>query len=203
MNKKGAENINSKEISAESVLLYEKSTDNFLCPLSANVYNIQFLAFKIRDYDSGKVFFEIQRDPEEEELKLGEEDLNIDENEFRTVKYHFGPNFFKLNKIGTTLTFSVGEKPVKNFRMIERHYFKDKLIKSFDFNFPFCMPNTTNTWESIYSLPELSNETINEMIANPWKTKADSFYFVENQLIMHNKSEYDYSPHVEQEEYDN
>jgi hypothetical protein len=28
------------------------------------------------------------------------------------------------------LTFRVGDKPVRNFRMIERHYFKDKLMQA-------------------------------------------------------------------------
>lgn len=42
--------------------------------------------------------------------------------------------------------------------MIERHYFKDKLIKSFDFDFGYCMPNSVNTCEHIYELPNLSKE---------------------------------------------
>lgn len=42
--------------------------------------------------------------------------------------------------------------------MIERHYFKDRLIKSFEFKFPFCMPNTVNNWESIYELPAVAKE---------------------------------------------
>ncbi len=46
-----------------------------------------------------------------------------DESMYRTVRYHFGPNFFQLDKIGTALVFSVGSKEVKNFKMIERHYF--------------------------------------------------------------------------------
>lgn len=32
------------------------------------------------------------------------------------------------------------------------------------------------------------------MINNPFQTKSDSFYFVGDQLVMHNKAEYDYSP---------
>ena len=48
---------------------------------------------------------------------------------------------------GTNLTFTVGDQPVKDFRMVERHYFKDKLVRSYDFVLPFCMPGTTNTWE--------------------------------------------------------
>lgn len=178
-------------MSPDEILAYNKPTESFLCPLSANIYNIQFLAFKIRDYENGNVLFEIRREPEEEERRSVEEEFG--EEELRTVRYHFGPDFFKLKKIGTTLTFSVGEKPVKNFRMIERHYFKDKLIKSFDFTFPFCIPTSTNNWEAIYSLPHLDKETIQDMIDSPWETKSDSFYFVEDDLIMHNKADYSYA----------
>lgn len=31
------------------------------------------------------------------------------------------------------------------------------------------------------------------MIKNPFETKSDSFYFVEDRLIMHNKAEYAYN----------
>lgn len=31
------------------------------------------------------------------------------------------------------------------------------------------------------------------MIQNPFETKSDSFYFVEDKLIMHNKAEYAYN----------
>ena len=37
--------------------------------------------------------------------------------------------------------------------MIERHYFRDKLIQSYEFNFPFCIPDTENEYEALYSLP--------------------------------------------------
>lgn len=35
--------------------------------------------------------------------------------------------------------------------------------------------------------------TAREMIANPNVTKSDSFYFVEDKLVMHNKAEYSYN----------
>ena len=54
--------------------------------------------------------------------------MDAQTDDFRTVRYHMGPDFLKLGIIGTTLTFRVGNQPVKNFMMIERHYFKDKLI---------------------------------------------------------------------------
>jgi len=68
------------------------------------------------------------------------------------------------------VTFVVGPRPVKNFRMIERHYYKDYLIKSSDFNFKFCIPNSKNTWEHLYEMPQLKKELKEEMIDNPLKT---------------------------------
>ena len=56
------------------------------------------------------------------------------------------------------MEFVVGDKAVQNFKMIERHYFRNKLLKDFEFDFPFCMPNTTNTCEHIYDLPQLTAE---------------------------------------------
>jgi len=32
-----------------------------------------------------------------------------------------------------------------------------------------------------------------ELIKHPYETKSDSFYFVENKLIMHNKADYAYN----------
>lgn len=32
------------------------------------------------------------------------------------------------------------------------------------------------------------------MIDNPWETRSDSFYFVNGELIIHNKAEYNYEP---------
>lgn len=52
--------------------------------------------------------------------------------------------------------FTVGNRPLNNFRMIERHYFRDHLLKSFDFDFGFCIPNSRNTCEHIYEFPQLS-----------------------------------------------
>lgn len=54
--------------------------------------------------------------------------------------------------------FTVGDKPINNFRMIERHYFRDQLLKSFDFEFGFCIPSSKNTCEHIYEFPQLSED---------------------------------------------
>ncbi|MGH0161564.1 UNVERIFIED_CONTAM: hypothetical protein FKN15_041363 [Acipenser sinensis] len=89
--------------------------------------------------------------------------------------------------------FTVGEKPINNFRMIERHYFREQLLKSFDFEFGFCIPSSKNTCEHIYEFPPLSDEIMHEMILYPYETQSDSFYFVDNKLVMHNKADYSYS----------
>ena len=142
----------------------------------------------------------------------------------------------------------MGEKPVPNFRMVERHFFQNKLMKSFDFDFGFCIPDSTNTCEHIYQFPTLTEAeskwlwgcgvvcvclwggvgcergrqgrvgaggvrerlggfalcfgryprhayacgAVSQMIASPWETKSDSFYFVDGCLVMHNKAEYSY-----------
>ena len=49
---------------------------------------------------------------------------------------------------------------MKNFTIIERHYFKDHLLRSYEFSFPFCIPNSTNTWEHIYSIPDIDEEMV-------------------------------------------
>lgn len=112
-----------------------------------------------------------------------------------------------------SVEFTVGNKPVSNFRMIERHFFKNRLLKTFDFKFGFCMPNSKNTCEHIYEFPTLPDDLsechslgcprkylfldlnipVAEMIKHPFETKSDSFYFVDNVLIMHNKADYAYN----------
>jgi hypothetical protein len=91
-----------------------------------------------------------------------------------------------------SLTFKVGDKVVTNFRMIERHYFQNQLIKSYDFSFGFCIPGSVNSWDAIYDVPTLNDDVIQKMIANPFQTVSDSFYFVDDELIMHNKARYQY-----------
>ena len=127
-------------ITPETVLEFTTATSDFLCPLSANTYNIDFVYFRIRDLDSGVVLVEVAREEDEEEAKGTEEEQEGN----RLIRYQFGPDFLSLRTIGTTLEFTIGELPVTNFRMIERHYFRDRLLKSFDFNLPFCIPNSKN-----------------------------------------------------------
>lgn len=88
----------------------------------ANVYDIDFTRFKIRDLESGAVLFEIMKPPSEqftegsvdeksddavantdEVITCATDDTNnIEPNAGRYVRYQFTPQFLKLKTIGAT-----------------------------------------------------------------------------------------------------
>jgi hypothetical protein len=178
-------------ITPEDVNKFTKPTKGFLCDLSDNTYGIEFVAFTIKDYDTKRKIFEVSRDdaPSPSLAQLGP-DFDLDQ--LRRIDYNFEANVLALPRIATILRFTVGDKPVRNFRMIERHYFNDGLIKSFDFTFPFCIPKSTNEWESEYELPPMNSELVDDIVKKPFGVESDSFYFVDGKLIMHNKARYRY-----------
>ncbi|KAK2831568.1 hypothetical protein Q7C36_016654 [Tachysurus vachellii] len=178
-------------ITPEDVLGLQRITDNYLCSPEDNVYKIEFTRFKIRDMETGAVLFEITKPPALESAEDRRKDL--DPNAGRFVRYQFTPAFLRLRQVGATVEFTVGDIPINNFRMIERHYFRGRLLKSFDFEFGFCIPSSKNTCEHIYEFPPISEELMKEMIRYPYETQSDSFYFVDNKLVMHNKADYSYS----------
>ena len=170
-------------ITPKDVTMLKTATNCFLCPLEANIYGIVFGKFTIRDMQTNKTLLSVE--PIEGVAAM------VDDNS-RLIRYSFSKEFLRLKTIGTTVEFKVGSKDVTNFRMIERHYFRDKLLQSYDFTFGYCIPKSSNTWELIYTLPQLSEEEIEEMVKHPFEAKSDSFYFVENKLFMHHKAQYEY-----------
>ena len=186
------------EITPDVVRQYKEFTPKFLCGLDANIYNIQFKRFRIRDMESDFVLFDVGDDSDTNNQEQKDEAKKEEEEDIykssRMIRYHLGPDFLDLKNLGSSLTFTVGDKPVKDFLMIERHYFNEILIKSFEFKFDFCIPNSVNTWESIYTIPEIDPKLKQQMIDEPWHTRSDSFYFVGDKLIMHNKAIYNYAP---------
>lgn len=180
-------------INPEEVLRLNKITEHYLCSPEANIYGIDFTRFKLRDMDSGAVLFEVAKPPPPEDSESDTELDDVDPHAGRFVRYQFTPQFLKLKTVGATVEFVVGEKPVNKFRMIERHFFRDKLLKSFDFEFGFCIPHSRNTVEHIYEFPTLTPDEVEDMVSHPFETRSDSFYFVEDQLIMHNKADYAYN----------
>ena len=141
-------------ITPEEVCKFTKPTSGFLCNLSDNIYGIDFLAFTIKDYDTKRKIFHVDRESNMQAL-AGVDFSTLDEDSLRKIDYKFESDVLSLPRIVTRLKFSVGDNVVQDFRMIERHYFKGRLIKSFDFTFPFCIPKSTNTWTSEYELPPM------------------------------------------------
>ncbi|TRY95366.1 hypothetical protein DNTS_035705 [Danionella cerebrum] len=182
--------IRNPEITPEDVLGLQKITDNYLCGPERNIHKIDFTRFKIRDMESGTVLFEITKPPM---AGTGGDRMDFEQNAGRFVRYQFTPAFLRLRQVGATVEFTVGDVPINNFRMIERHYFRGQLLKSFDFEFGFCIPGSKNTCEHIYEFPPLSEDIMREMILHPYETQSDSFYFVDNKLVMHNKADYSYN----------
>ena len=112
-----------EDITPEYVVALTEATERFLCPLSANVYGIEFVYFKVRDLESGTVLFEVSNEEEEEAQEAVEDDS------VRTIKYHLGPDFLNLTALGSTIGFKVGDKEVRDFRIIEQALFSLDIAK--------------------------------------------------------------------------
>ncbi|KAG1667416.1 hypothetical protein FOA52_004833 [Chlamydomonas sp. UWO 241] len=177
-------------VSPEMVLKLDKPVDGFLCPLEANTFGIEFLEFQIKDYTTKKTVYASPGSAGSESMLAtavaGDEAM-------RSVKYTFPADFLTYQTIRTALRFKVGDQPANNFRMIELHYFKNKLVRVYDFTFGFCIPNSTNSWEAIYDVPKYTKQQIADYVETPYSHTSDSYYFVDGKLIMHNKAEYKYA----------
>lgn len=115
-------------ITPDDVLRLNRITDSYLCSPDANVYDIDFTRFKIRDLDTGTVLFEIAK-PAASEAPIGgisslgptlgsgavsnvvapseeggepEPEEPPDPNAGRFVRYQFTPQFLKLKTVGAT-----------------------------------------------------------------------------------------------------
>ncbi|KAL0235487.1 hypothetical protein GEMRC1_002069 [Eukaryota sp. GEM-RC1] len=177
-------------ITPEEVLNHTEPSATHLCSLADNTYGLDFLEFRVRDFDNKSVLFQISRDTDVP--TVGTVEFDTTDPTHRTVKYAFPQRFLTLKNVGTQLKFQTGDAPISNLRLIERFYFRNRLIKTFDFKFSFCMPNTTNTWEAIYEMPKLSNRVQKDMLENPYETQSDTYYFVEDKLILHQKAFYSF-----------
>ena len=144
------------QINSELVKQLQQPTEKFLCKLSDNWPQLKFGGFRIRDLISGYTLVEVNDD----EIDNGEDGSTLtdeDDPATRVIKYHLGPDFLRLRTVGLTLLFSNGPKPIQNMEMVERHYFRGKVIRSYDFKFGFVIPGSTNSWEFMYDLPELTD----------------------------------------------
>ncbi|XP_040059821.1 protein unc-119 homolog B isoform X2 [Gasterosteus aculeatus] len=140
----------SGHITPEDVFGLRVAARGYLCKPQDNIYNIDFVRFKIRDLETGTVLFEIAKPPQTED---NEDNAEADASAGRFVRYQFTPAFLRLRTVGAT----------------------------------------RNTCEHLYEFPQLSESLVRQMVECPYETRSDSFYFVENRLVMHNKADYAYN----------
>ncbi|XP_029914088.1 matrix metallopeptidase 25a isoform X2 [Myripristis murdjan] len=140
-------------VTPQHILRLNSYTTEFLCSPEDNIYNITFSRFKIRDLASGTVILDIKKQCPTEIKDV------IDLDSGRFIQYHFSPTFLTLGEIGATLEFTVGSKALNRFRLIEKHFFRNLVLKTFDFEIGFCIPYSRNTCEHIYCLPDLDPQT--------------------------------------------
>ena len=176
------------DITADYVMNLSEPTDRFLCKISDNWPKFTFCGFKIRDCVSGLTLVDV---PEQD---VDNEPSDEDDPSTRVLKYHLGPDFLKLQTVGLTLQFGIGPEPIQKMQMVERHYFRGRVLRNYEFKFGFIIPNSKNSWEFIYDMPPLSPEEEQEIIEAPWEVKSDSFFFADDKLIIHNRAIYNYQP---------
>jgi hypothetical protein len=165
-------------VTPDDIMKLTHITSGYLCAPEANVYDIDFTRFRIRDTETSRVLFEVTKpnahspptftpgtlspgsggDEEDENGLTGIPCPHVEEDSCRFVRYQFPAEFLELKTVGATIEFTVGEKPIQKFRMIERHFFRDVHLKTFDFEFGFCIPNSRNSCEHIYEFPSISEQ---------------------------------------------
>ena len=69
-------NLETKAIRPEHVLRLNRITEGYLCSPKANIYNIDFTRFKIRDMETNEVLFEIAKPPGHN-LEIDDKDPNV------------------------------------------------------------------------------------------------------------------------------
>ena len=83
----------------------------FLCPLNANVYNIDFLSFEIKDYETKRVIFEVNKDAAASALPADFDFSQLDESVYRKIKYDFSVDVLRLPNIQTVYVFVISLSP--------------------------------------------------------------------------------------------
>ena len=75
---------------------------DYLCRLSDNVYNIDFVRFKIRDVDTNATLFEVCK-PVDPNKPIGEPVYTeSDSDDVRFIRYNFSESLLKIKTIGAT-----------------------------------------------------------------------------------------------------
>ncbi|CAF4866149.1 unnamed protein product, partial [Rotaria socialis] len=93
------EELKKKEppITVSDVLRLRKSTNSYLTETDENAYKINFVHFRIRDMNTNKILFEVERDSDDDEFND-----EVDSSAGRFVQYNFPSSFLKLEQVGAS-----------------------------------------------------------------------------------------------------
>ena len=184
------------EFTIEDAKNLTQPTDRILCTLEDNRY-IRFGEYMVCDYDSRTQLLHVTAEVNKQQddfARQMEQDGQLT-MEMRTLRHDFSRQFFHLRNLELNLQFTNvnGDQPLSDLVLIEKHFFQGQILHQYEFNFPFCVPKSTNQWQYVYELPQLSAEQQQQMIDAPYETQSDSFFFAEGKLIVHNKAAYKYT----------
>lgn len=92
-------------ITPDDVCNLPSITKQYLCSQAANIYDIEFTRFKIRDMESGVILFEIVKSPKHQSESnqqngQNDQDSKTGSNIGRFVRYNFTPDFLELKTVG-------------------------------------------------------------------------------------------------------
>jgi len=116
----------------------------------------------------------------------------VDEDATTTQRIVLPSDYLKCALVRSTLRFAVGPEGLPSLRMIERHFFHDTVLRSFDFTFGPCPPKSVNSWDITYDLPSLSQELEEQVRTQPYAVATDTFFFAGNTLVYHARREHSY-----------
>lgn len=187
-------------VTPEAVRAASSPMAGYAIKLSENSVSLEFLEFSIKDESSGEVFFEVKRDQEQQQpsSELLDDLPEEMEDMVRHVRYHVPQKMLQCKVIETRLKFSLAQD-VPNLRLIDRHFFKGEFVKEYAMEFGPCKAGSDHCWYAKYHMPEASEEQIMDYVRMPGGHCTDSFYFVGDELMVHNKATFTYIDETQSE----
>lgn len=86
------------DVTPEIVLKMQSPSERFLCPVSANTYDINFKSFRISNCMTKETLFDTECDP----IKLDINSISFSEADaFRSIQYSFKEDMLKTPSIAT------------------------------------------------------------------------------------------------------
>eukprot|EP00892_Ulva_mutabilis_P002050 jgi/Ulvmu1/11846/UM081_0004.1 len=136
-------------------------TQEYMCTLYDG-RNLNFLEFDILDDQSGAEFYRVEREADSVD---GSEDVAPEIEELiRHVHYTLPSAMLRCERIKTRLKFALRAPQVEDLLLIERHYFKGKLVRNYENSFRPDGSASTQIWEVTYDMPQYSEQEITEFV---------------------------------------